>query len=170
MALKNNYTPGYPVAATNAAWQKKKSFLDKAKSATKTGLGAELTAAQQAYARVKFNLLDPEAVAKQLREDHSGEMLEDNNKIDVLVNQAKNAAYQHQNTVLDAAIDHLSVAESKAKDTAKNKALTAAAQSAATAIAKDLRKHITALTIIRQDNLDDIEALAAKLKEEFTRG
>ncbi|MCC7360587.1 MAG: hypothetical protein IT317_13995 [Anaerolineales bacterium] len=170
MALKNNYEPGYPLAASNAAWQKKKSFLDKAKAATKTGLGAQLTAAQQAYARVKFNLLDPEAVAKHIREEHGGELLDDNNKVDVLINQAKNAAYQHQNTVLDAAIDHLSVAEAKAKDTAKNKALTAAAQTAATAIAKDLRKHITALTVIRHDDLDEFNEVGVKLKEEFTRG
>lgn len=170
MALKNDYTPGYPIAATNAAWQKKKTFLDKAKSATKTGLGAQLTAAQQAYARVKFDLLDAEAVAKNIREEHGGDLHEDNNKVDVLINQAKNAAYQHQNTVLDAAIDHLTIAETKAKDTAKNKALTTTAQAAATAVAKELRKHIAALTLIRHDDLDEFNEVGVKLKEEYTRG
>lgn len=170
MALKNNYQPGYPATATNAAWQKKKSFLDKAKTATKTGLGAQLTAAQQAYARVKFNLLDAEAAAKLIREEHGDELLGDNNKVDVLINQAKNAAYQHQRTVLDAALDQLTIAEAKAKDTAKNKALTVAAQTAATNLAKDLRKHITALTAIRQDDLDEFNEAGVRLKEEFSRG
>jgi len=36
----------YPVIATDAAWQKKKSFIDKAKASTKTGLGADLKAAE----------------------------------------------------------------------------------------------------------------------------
>ena len=170
MALKNNYKPGYPIAATNAAWQKKKSFLDKAKASTKTGLGAALTAAQQAYARVHFNLLDAEAVVKNIREEHGADMMNDNNVVDVQINQAKNVAYQQQNTELDAAIDQLTLAETKAKETARNKALTTTAQAAATAIAKELRKHITSLTAIRHDNLDDFDEAGVKLKEDYTRG
>ena len=44
MAVTFNTT--WPATLTDAAWQKKKSFLDKAKSKTKTGLGEALTAAE----------------------------------------------------------------------------------------------------------------------------
>src|SRR5258708_12349021 len=56
MAVTFNTT--YPAALTNTAWQKKKSFLDKAKSKTKTGLGDELLKAEAAWKLVKFDLLD----------------------------------------------------------------------------------------------------------------
>jgi len=36
----------YPTALKNIAWQKKKSFKDKTKAKTKTGLGEALTAAE----------------------------------------------------------------------------------------------------------------------------
>src|SRR5258708_16043821 len=55
MAVTFNTT--WPATLTDAAWQKKKSFLDKAKSKTKTGLGAELTKAQAAWKLVKFDNL-----------------------------------------------------------------------------------------------------------------
>src|SRR5206468_1825178 len=53
-----NFVTIWPVEATNAAWQKKKSFMDKAKSATKTGLGAELTKAEAAWKKINFDVLD----------------------------------------------------------------------------------------------------------------
>jgi len=55
MAITFNTT--WPPALTDAAWQKKKSFMDKAKSKTKTGLGAELTKAQAAWKLVKWDTM-----------------------------------------------------------------------------------------------------------------
>lgn len=52
MSAPNNIT--WPAALTNAAWQKKKSFLDKTKSKTKTGLGAELLKAEAAWKDINF--------------------------------------------------------------------------------------------------------------------
>ena len=51
------FPTAWPAALTDAAWQKKKSFMDKAKSKTKTGLGAELIKAQKAWNLVKFDNL-----------------------------------------------------------------------------------------------------------------
>jgi hypothetical protein len=49
----------YPKDATNAAWQKQKSVIDKAKKATKvTGLGELLTKAETEYKKIDFALLD----------------------------------------------------------------------------------------------------------------
>jgi len=53
----------YPAIATNDAWQKKKSFKDKAKSATKTGLGAKLTAAEKAWKLIEWDKLDAKKLA-----------------------------------------------------------------------------------------------------------
>src|SRR5690349_20867689 len=48
----------YPAAATNAVWQKKKSFLDKAKAKNKTGVGPKLTAAEAAWGHIPWADLD----------------------------------------------------------------------------------------------------------------
>jgi len=56
----------YPSEATNAAWQKKKSFLDKAKAKTKTGLGEELTKLQAKWNEVKFTKLDVTKVGLEM--------------------------------------------------------------------------------------------------------
>ncbi len=48
----------YPAVATNAAWQKKKSFLDKAKAKNKTGVGPKLVAAEAAWGKIPFADLD----------------------------------------------------------------------------------------------------------------
>jgi len=48
----------YPATATNAAWQKQKSFLDKAKSKNKTGVGPKLVAAEAAWGQIPFADLD----------------------------------------------------------------------------------------------------------------
>jgi len=48
----------YPAAATNTAWQKQKSFLDKAKAKNKTGVGPKLVAAEAAWAKISFADLD----------------------------------------------------------------------------------------------------------------
>ncbi len=56
----------YPPEATNAAWQKKKSFLDKAKAKTKTGLGEELIRLQAKWNGVKFDKLDAKKVGLEM--------------------------------------------------------------------------------------------------------
>ena len=45
----------YPPEALNAAWQKKKSFMDKAKSKTKTGLGESLVKAEAEWKKINFD-------------------------------------------------------------------------------------------------------------------
>src|SRR5262245_12005662 len=47
----------YPADLTNAQWQKQKSFLDKTKSKTKTGLGDALKEAQKAWGEIPFKKL-----------------------------------------------------------------------------------------------------------------
>ena len=56
MAIK--VVPKYPVVAKNVSWQKQKSFRDKLKKATKTGLGTQLEAAEKAFAKIDCNKLD----------------------------------------------------------------------------------------------------------------
>jgi len=53
----------YPVIATDAAWQKKKSFIDKAKASTKTGLGADLKAAELKWKAIPWKDLDATKLA-----------------------------------------------------------------------------------------------------------
>src|SRR5216683_3539990 len=53
-----NFVTDWPAEATDAAWQKKKSFMDKAKAKTKTGLGAELVKAQAGWKKINFDALD----------------------------------------------------------------------------------------------------------------
>lgn len=50
--------PKYPAAAKNTLWQKQKSFRDKLKKATKTGLGAQLEASEKAFGKIDFKKLD----------------------------------------------------------------------------------------------------------------
>jgi hypothetical protein len=53
----------YSVVCTNKMWQKHKTFKDKTKSSTKTGLGPVLKAAEAAWAKIKWAELD----AKKLK-------------------------------------------------------------------------------------------------------
>jgi len=48
----------FPDALTNKSWQKKKSFLDKAKAKTKTGLGTELEAVEKSWDKINWPSLD----------------------------------------------------------------------------------------------------------------
>ena len=58
----------YPAIATDPAWQKKKSFIDKAKSSTKTGLGADLKAAELKWKAIPWKDLDAKKLAAKSAE------------------------------------------------------------------------------------------------------
>lgn len=52
----------YPVALTNANWQKRKGLLAKG---TKTGVGEALTALEKAFAKSPFGKLDPDKMGTE---------------------------------------------------------------------------------------------------------
>jgi len=108
----------YPAALKNSAWQKKKSFKDKTKAKTKTGLGDALTLAEKDWGKIKFanmsagNKLAGKSVAEW--------------------QEAKKAAKAYKSgEVVTKAIASLEAAASKARTTAKNTALSATAAKAA---------------------------------------
>jgi hypothetical protein len=134
MAIK--VVPKYPVVAKNAAWQKQKSFRDKFKKVTKTGLGTQLETAERAFAKIDFNKLD----AKRLQKA-TGKPLTSY----VGVDGAKRAAQQHLDGPVRAA--HTAV------ELAVNKAST---------VSSELRKLAAAIdpdTI----SLDDFDAVKKQL-------
>jgi len=63
MTIPSEAFRNYPSVCTNTVWQKHKSFADKAKSKTKTGLGETLKAAEKAWAKIVWTDLD----AKKLK-------------------------------------------------------------------------------------------------------
>jgi hypothetical protein len=122
-----NFLSTYPPEATDAAWQKKKSFMDKAKSGTKTGLGADLKAAEAEWK--KFTpLMDKLDVRSAVVGGRTVEK----------VNAAKMAAQAildgQRNTTSQALIK----AAAKAKATAGNKGLSKTAAAAALVIESKL--------------------------------
>ena len=115
----------YPQNLTNAYWQTKKSFKDKTKKATKTGLGDKLTAAEKAWKAIPFDKLDatkhdPKSAAEAQK----------------LLADAKTV----RTTQVKAAIAALNTAKLKATETAKNADLSPAAKLAANAMVEPLRK------------------------------
>ena len=166
MSLTGHYVPGYPAIATNAAWQKKKSLVDKAKKATKTGLGAYLTAAETAYGKIRFDWLDAEKVGLNLTHTlHIGNTTPE--EFSQLMEDANQHAYTHKHTLVDAAVNALHAAETHANETARNAALSPEARQAAGAIAQALHTHGAALHALSNDAFD---AEAQKLKDHFQRG
>jgi hypothetical protein len=114
----------YPAIATNAAWQKKKSFVDKAKSSTKTGLGAALTDAETKWKAIAWANLDP---AREKADDL------------VQAKQHWEAAEAAEQKVA-AAKNAVLLAKKQAQAAATNKYLSKPAQTAAAAIADALQK------------------------------
>ena len=112
----------YPAALTNAAWQKKKSFKDKTKSKTKTGLGTLLTKAEANWGKIKFDKL---IAAKQSLQGKN---------VAALKIAAKAAQDYLDGPVVQQAIAALDAAASKARTTAANTALSTTAATAATAL------------------------------------
>jgi beta-glucosidase-like glycosyl hydrolase len=133
----------YPAIATNAAWQKKKSFIDKSKSSTKTGLGAALIDAEAKWKLIPWAKMDASKLSwanvKQAQQ------------------RLADAKAAHEKVV--AAKNSVLAAKKQAAATAINKALSKPAQTAAAAIEVELQK--------AQDRLDkvdlkDIESLVQK--------
>jgi hypothetical protein len=123
----------YPTAATNEAWQKKKSFIDKAKASTKTGLGADLTEAKKKWDLVPWAELDAAKLGAKTVEAAQKQL------------QAAKAA----NTQIQAAKTALNKAKATARATQTNKALSSTAQAAAGAIATDLQNAVGRLDGIK---------------------
>lgn len=130
----------WPAALTNATWQKKKSFMDKAKSKTKTGLGAELVKAEDAWGKVQFKMLDAAKIPMPTATE---------------VDKRKKAAQEHMDSVGDDAIKVIKAAAVKAGATKNNKALSSDARKAATEIEKGLTKQAELLEAIKFTDFDD---------------
>jgi hypothetical protein len=122
-----NFLSTYPPEATDAAWQKKKSFLDKAKSGTKTGLGADLKAAEAEWKKFA-PLMDKLDVRSAVVGGRTVEK----------VNTAKAAAEVIMNGQRNTTSQALLKAAAKAKATSTNKALSKPAAAAALVIESKL--------------------------------
>ncbi|MEP7357632.1 MAG: hypothetical protein ABI847_10365 [Anaerolineales bacterium] len=133
------FPTAWPAALTDAAWQKKKSFMDKAKSKTKTGLGASLTTAQKAWGLVKFDNLIATKVPMTTGEQ---------------ADQAKVAAQNHLNTVAAAASRAALDAAAKAATTKNIAGLSSTAKAAAATIEKGLLAQAAHIRDIKLDDFD----------------
>jgi hypothetical protein len=129
----------YPAIATDPAWQKKKSFIDKAKASTKTGLGADLKAAELKWKAIPWKDLDAKKLAAKSAEAAQKQL-----------DTAKAAG-----TVIQEAKTALAKARATAQATATNKALSKPAQNAATDIANSLQNAITRLNSIKTLDFED---------------
>lgn len=145
MAVHFMYIDGYPAICKNSAWQKQKSFMDKAKSKTKTGLGDTLVAAEKAWGQVKFEWLD----AGMARDDPSGKWRSEEH-----IAEKKARAKIHLDTKVKIAARALEVAASKARVTGDNAALSTKARTAAKAISAELLKQAANLKGIKLDDFD----------------
>ncbi len=137
----------YPATATNAAWQKKKSLLDKAKSATKTGLGETLKAAELKWKAIPWDALD--ASNKTAATPEAAERL---------LSAAKLALVK-----VNAAKLELKAAKAQAKTTKINKALSKTAMAAAAQIEIDLNTAINRLGTVK---LTDFESIVENVQAE----
>jgi hypothetical protein len=156
------FTQAYPVEATNAAWQKKKSFMDKAKKATKTGLGAELLKAEGAYKKINFEALDIRSAAGQLGNPAKFTSPQD-------FDDAKQKAAQHMTTVVKPASAALLTAARSAAKTKSNAALSATAKAAAAAIEKKLLTQSGYLRDIKLDDFDQRKAVVVQHVQNLIR-
>ena len=127
----------YPTALKNATWQSKKSFKDKTKSKTKTGLGEALTLAEKDWGKIDFNKL---IAAKQNLTGKNA------TQYTAAYNTAK--AYL-DGPVVTKAINSLNAAANKARTTAKNTALSAKAITAAGALSGPLLAQVKLLHDIK---------------------
>lgn len=150
MAITFNTT--YPPALTEAAWQKQKSFKDKLKAKTKTGLGAALKTAETAWGKVNFAALD----AKNQPLTRT--------PIDVARNKV--AAEKILGQQVKTASRALELAASKARTTSENPALSPKAAQAAKRLSAQLLKLAVNLKSL---NLDDFDADAQQLRDGFQK-
>jgi len=149
------FNTAWPANLTDKEWQKKKSFTDKAKSKTKTGLGAELTKAQTAWNLITFDALDATKAAGKLGNP-------------VIFNKpehytaAKLVAHNHTPVTLEA-IKAIRAAAAKAATTKNNKDLSSTAKTAAAAIETGLLHQASLIQTITLKDFDDKRDELAKL-------
>ena len=134
----------YPSVCKNVVWQKFKSFTDKAKSSTKTGLGETLKTAEKAWAKIVWKDLD----AKKLK------------ATSVQVARANKVKAQAMMVHVEAAKKAVEAARLKAVATKGNTALSASAKNQAEVIANGLKAAGTRLNTI---NIDDFDQEIARL-------
>lgn len=138
----------YPALATKEEWQKKKSFKEKVKSATKTGLGDKLTKAEQAWGAIKWQYLSE----KDLHPQPQTPVQAQSN-----LNRAKLALEQ-----VKTAREAVNTARLAANTAANNDALSETAREYARKISAALLK---AHNRLGQVNVDDFEAQYETLAE-----
>ena len=142
----------YPPIATNSAWQKKKAFLDKAKAATKTGLGAKLTTAEASWKAIAWAKLDASALTKAAVISTAKTNLQ----------TATTALAQVQKAKTDVQAAH-----AEAIKASTNAALSKPAKAAAVAIAQALQQAELRLDKVNtrdfQTVIDDLEKAAIKV-------
>jgi hypothetical protein len=114
----------YPLAAKNKEWQKKKSLADKAKKATKTGLGELLVKAEAEWGKILWAQLD-------LTEFRGIATV---GEAEAHLQRAQRADNQQKKAQLA-----LKTAETKAKEVAGNPALSTTARAYATTVANALK-------------------------------
>ncbi len=133
----------YSKTLTNAAWQKKKSFLDKAKKNTKTGLGAELIKLEAAWRKTDWKVMDARMQGKW----HSLEELHEGKK--------KAQRYQQQN--LTALYNVVVSTQRKARATAQIAGLSSTAKATATSIANELEQIRRGMMSVTYEDFDEEE-------------
>ncbi len=145
----------YPTTLKNAAWQKNKSFKDKTKAKTKTGLGQALLDAEAAWKLIKFDKL---VAAEQGLQPGTTKPL---SEINTTKQQTRNYLEGDAQPV-QKAIAALDKAASKARTTAKNTALSATATRAATTLSGQLTAQAK---LLRDIKLDDFDVVMARVDE-----
>ena len=143
-----DFSTKYPKDVSNAYWQGKKSFADKTKAATKTGLGAALVTAEKAWNEVPWKALDFRTVKAASVEDAKKNLA--NGKLVQTGEVAKAEAA-------------LGAAARMAATTKANKALTPAARSAAAGIELRLNRLKGLLDKLK---LDDLAGEITRLEQE----
>ena len=143
----------YSPNSTDASWKAAKT--DSIRDKWNTELGAALRAAQLAYGKIKFDVLD----CGMYRTKH-GQF-----GVAADVDVAKKAAQAHYNVAVKPAIKALDTAKSKAAWAGRNLVISKAANTKAKAIAADLTARLAQLKGI---TFDDFDTEKARLVNAFT--
>lgn len=128
----------YPTVCTNTVWQKHKSFTDKAKAKTKTGLGETLKTAEKAWLKIPWTALEAKKLKAATLKDAQSNKTKALKAVEV-VNAAKTA---------------LANARDKALETKDNTALSANARRQAEVIANGLKSSLGWLDKVNTDDFD----------------
>ena len=147
----------YPKELTNKAWQKEKSVLDKVKSKTKTGLGEDLEAAEEAWNKINWNALD--ATRAMSKVDQSSKY-RSTKEFDF----AKAVGEAELKGPVALARKALLKASGSARDASQNKDLSKDAIKKATEISKKL---LDMEKVLRDVHLDDFDEKKARFVELF---